>query len=304
MALPAEFHELARKVNNWGRWGDDDELGTLNLITDDVVAAAARLVRSGKRFALGLPLDENGPQLGFIPGRDNPKRTMHAINSAQLGDDNPIRFSDDSVEMGLQAATHWDALAHASYDGRLWNGFAASDIDASGATHCGIGNVTSLLGRGVLLDVARARGVDRLEAGYAITPGDLDSCGVEVRPGDIVLVRTGQMQFFNQGDRESYATLASGLGMATALWFHDHDVAAVAIDTMPFDVFPPERDDCMLPLHMLDLVEMGMTQGQNFNLESLAADCAADGVYEFFLDASPLPFTHACGAPVQPVAVK
>ena len=304
MALPAEFHELAGKVNNWGRWGDDDELGTLNLLTDAVVARAAALVRDGKRFPLGLPLDENGPQLGMIPGRTNPTRTMHAVNSAMLGEDNPVRFSDDSVDMGLQAATHWDALAHASYDGRLWNGFKASDIDDGGAHRCGIGNVTSLVGRGVLLDVARARGIDRLEPGDAVTPADLDACGVDVQPGDIVLVRTGHMQLFKSGDRAAYGGLSPGLGMATALWFHDHDVAAAATDTMPFDVFPPVREDCLLPLHLLDLVEMGMTQGQNWVLDELAADCAADGVYEFFLDASPLPFTRACGAPVQPVAIK
>jgi kynurenine formamidase len=304
MALPPEFHELARKVNNWGRWGDDDELGTLNLVTDDVVRAAAALVRRGRRFPLGLPLDENGPQIGAIPGRSNPARTMHAINSAMLGEDNPVRFSDDRVDMGLQAGTHWDALAHATYDGRMWNGFPPSAIDDSGASRCGIANVPSLVGRGVLLDVARAKGVDRLDAGYAITPADLDACGVGVRPGDVVLIRTGHMQAFKAGDRNTYSGLSPGLGMATALWFHEHDVAAAATDTMPFDVFPPERDDCLLPLHMLDLVEMGMTQGQNFDLEDLAADCAADGVYEFLLDASPLPFTRACGAPVQPVAIK
>jgi hypothetical protein len=85
---------------------------------------------------------------------------------------------------------------------------------------------------------------------------------------------------------------------------HERDVAAAATDTMPFEVFPCERDDCLLPVHLLDLVEMGLTQGQNFDLEALAADCADDGVYTFLLDASPLPFTNGLGAPVQPVAIK
>jgi kynurenine formamidase len=304
MPLPAEFHELARKVNNWGRWGDDDERGTLNLITDDVVRRAAWTVRHGKRFALGLPLDQNGPQIGAIPGRVNPLRTMVTINTAFTGDPAEVCFSDDVVVMGLQAATHWDALAHVSYDGRLWNGFAASDIGADGARHCGIDAVGSLVGRGVLLDVARAKGVDRLAPGDLITPADLDSCGVEVQPGDIVLVRTGHMTLLKAGDKRSYGGASPGLTMATALWFHERDVAAAATDTMPFEVIPCERDDCLLPVHMLDLVEMGMTQGQNFDLEALADDCAADGVYEFLLEASPLPFTNGLGAPVQPVAVK
>ncbi|MBA3653010.1 MAG: cyclase family protein [Actinobacteria bacterium] len=304
MALPPEFHQLAAKVNNWGRWGDDDERGTLNFITDDAVRAAAATVRHGKRFALGLPLDGEGPQLGAIPGRINPLRTMVALKTAFTGDPADVCFSDDVVVMGLQAATHWDALAHVTYDGRLWNGFPLESIDEGGARHCGIDRVGVLVSRGVLLDVARLKNVDRLEPGYQITPADLDGCGVEVRSGDIVLVRTGHMALLKAGDRKTYSGASPGLTMATSLWFHEHEVAAVATDTMPFEVFPCERDDCLLPVHMLHLVEMGLTQGQNFDLEALAADSAADGVYEFLLDASPLPFTHGLGAPVQPIAVK
>jgi kynurenine formamidase len=304
MPLPAEFHELARKVNNWGRWGDDDQRGTLNYITDDVVRRAAATVRHGKRFALGLPLDGNGPQLGAIPGRVNPLRTMVALKTAFTGDPAEVCFSDDVVVMGLQAATHWDALAHVTYDGRLWNGFPLESIDEGGAHRCGIENVDVLVSRGVLLDVARSRRVDRLEPGYQITPADLDACGVEVQSGDVVLVRTGHMTLLKAGDKRNYSGASPGLTMATSLWFHEREVAAAATDTMPFEVFPCERDDCLLPVHMLDLVEMGLTQGQNFDLEALADDCAADGIYEFLLDASPLPFTNGLGAPVQPVAIK
>jgi kynurenine formamidase len=304
MPLPPEFHELARKVNNWGRWGDADERGTLNLITDDVVRSATASIQRGARFPLGLPLDEGGPQIGAIPGRINPQRTMVCVNAAFTGDPSEVCFSDDVVEMGLQAATHWDALAHVTYDGRMWNGLPAASIDATGAAHCGIGAVGAICGRGVLLDVARAKGVERLEPGYQITPTDLDSCGVDIHAGDIVLVRTGHMALFKAGDRTGYGGASPGLTMATSLWFHEHDVAAAATDTMPFEVFPCERDDCFLPVHMLDLVEMGLTQGQNFYLEELAADCATDGVYDFFLEASPLPFTRGLGAPVQPVAIK
>ncbi|HZN12819.1 MAG TPA: cyclase family protein [Acidimicrobiales bacterium] len=304
MPLPPDFHELARKVNNWGRWGDADQRGTLNFITDDVVRRAAATVRHGKRFALGLPLDNNGPQLGAIPGRVNPLRTMVALKTAFTGDPSEVCFSDDVVVMGLQAATHWDALAHVTYDGRLWNGFPLDSIDEGGAHRCGIDNVDTLVSRGVLLDVAAARGVERLEPGYQVTPADLDACGVAVESGDVVLVRTGHMTLLKAGDKRGYGGASPGLTMATSQWFYEHEVAAAATDTMPFEVFPCERDDCLLPVHMLNLVEMGLTQGQNFDLEALAADCAADGVYEFLLDASPLPFTNGLGAPVQPVAVK
>jgi len=308
MALPADVKELAARVRNWGRWGDDDEIGTLNLITNDVVTAAAKEITTGKRFALGIPMDENGPQTGAIPGRDNPVREMVMVDIPLTGDPSDFTTSDDKVTMGIQAATHWDALAHVSYEGKLYNGVPSSVITAAGAARMGIDKIRTIVSRGVLLDVARAKSVDRLEGGYAITGDDLDqTCehqGVEVRSGDIVLVRTGQMQFFLEGDRERYGIPTAGPSLQSVEWFHSHDVAAVATDNIVFEVYPCEREDAMLPVHLLHLVDMGMTQGQNWNLEELADDCAEDGRYAFFLDASPLPFTHAVGSPVNPVAVK
>jgi len=105
-------------------------------------------------------------------------------------------------------------------------------------------------------------------------------------------------------DVMTYMGFSSGLSMATAEWFHARDVAAVATDTMALEVFPCEYPDVYLPVHLLHLVEMGMTQGQNWMLDALAADCAADGRYSFLLDATPLPFTNGLGSPLNPVAVK
>jgi kynurenine formamidase len=306
--LPREFHELAKRVNNWGRWGPDDEIGTLNLITPDAVRSAAAGVKTGRRFSLALPLSPDGPQTGAVPGRVNPERTMIAVNQPLTSDPSQIAISDDVVTMGLQAATHWDSLAHVSYDGRLYNGFPSSTIDGSGAARCGIEKVKTLAGRGILLDMARARGVDRLEGAVALTSEDLNAAeqqaGVTVGSGDIVLLRTGQMQLLRASDRKRYAAPAAGPSMQTVEWFHGRDVAAVATDNLTFEVFPGEREDCLLPVHLLHLVEMGMTQGQNFDLEELAGDCAEDGVYEFFLEASPQPFVGGLGSPVNPVAIK
>lgn len=308
MLLPAEFHDLAARVNNWGRWGPDDETGTLNLVTPEVVRRAAACARTGKRISLALPLSADGPQTGAIPGRVNPERTMIAINHPLTGDPSQFCMSDDVVTMGLQAATHWDALAHVSYNGRMYNGFPTSSIDASGARRCGIDKAGTLVSRGVLLDVARAAGAGRLEGGYAITPEDLDAAeklaGVTVGTGDVVLVRTGQIQLLAAGDKKAYAAPSPGLSMMTVPWFRERDVAAVATDNLTFEVYPGERPDCVLPVHLLHLVEMGLTQGQNFDLEALGADCADDGVYEFLLEASPLPFVRGLGSPVNPVAVK
>ena len=310
MPLPAEFHELAKKVNNWGRWGPEDERGTLNLITDAVVKRAAGCIRTGQRFSLAVPLSEDGPMMGNVPGRpSNPKRTMLSLHLAMTKDADAIRFSDDQVSMPLQAATHWDSLAHVSYMGKIYNGFPEGSVDDNGATRCGIDKVGSLVSRGVLLDVARAKGVDHLEGGYAITPSDLDAAlaaaKADVGAGDIVLVRTGFIQMFLSGERAKYgAGDMPGLGTECALWFHERDVAAVATDTLAFEVWPLERKDVLFPVHLLDLVEMGMLQGQNFNMEELSAACADDGAYDFFLSATPEPFVRGLGGPVAPVAIR
>ncbi|MBS1848699.1 MAG: cyclase family protein [Actinobacteria bacterium] len=310
MALPDWFHEAARAVNNWGRWGDDDRIGTLNHLTPEAVRNAAGCIRTGRRFSLAWPLSfAQDLQRGNIPGRSI-LHTMTAIDEAMLGDRSLFCTSDDVVTMGLQVATHWDGLGHVSYDGRLYNGVPAASITALGATRLGIEQVKTLVGRGVLLDVARTKGVERLDASYAVTPEDLDEAAdaarVTVGAGDIVTIRTGQMSYLRgrRPDKDAYAMASSGISWRCAAWFHARDVAAVAVDNLTFDTFPPSEPDAFFPAHLLHLVEMGLTQGQNWDLDELADDCAEDGVYEFWLGASPLPFTHAVGSPVNPVAIK
>ncbi|GGU88195.1 cyclase [Streptomyces albospinus] len=307
MSLPQEFHDIANRVNNWGRWGADDEIGTLNLITADVVRAAAATVRSGLRIPLALPLRQDGVQTGVIPGRVNPLHTMVAINQEIFGP-GTVATSDDTVTMGLQAATHWDGLPHVSHSGRLYNNRPAGSVTAHrGATALGIEKATPIVSRGVLLDVARAHGCDRLAGGHAVTPEDLEAAeelaGTAVRSGDIVLIRTGQLRHYLAGDREAYAFPSPGLSLRTPEWFHARDVAAVANDTLTFEIFPPEIEHLWMPVHALHLVEMGMLQGQNWNLEELSKTCAAEGRYAFLLSAMAEPFVGGSGAPVAPVAV-
>lgn len=305
--LDAEFQRLAAAVNNWGRWGPEDERGTLNFITPAAIREAARLVKDGRTIPLGYPLSEDGPQLGFVKGRTNPERTMVALGEP-LGDPDGVRFNDDAVSMGLQAATHWDALAHVSYGGRLYNGFDPSVVSEAGAARLGADKLGPIVTRGLLLDLPAALGVERLPGGHALTPADLERAevhaGVTVRTGDVVLLRTGQMQLLHAGDKVGYAISTAGPSMRTVEWFHEREVAAVATDNLSFEVYPGERENLALPVHMLHIVEMGLVQGQNFDLEALAADCARDGRYAFLLDATPEPFARACGSPVAPVAVK
>ena len=183
-SVPASFAEMAERVSNWGRWGDDDQLGTLNLIDDAARLRGAAAVRDGEAFPLGLPMSEaEGIQMGFIQGRVNPTRSMIYVNHPLTDDPEWIASSEDVVTFALQCATHWDGLAHVSYGAgpegpRLYNGYPASAVTEAGAATLGIHLVRSLVSRGVLLDVARAKGLEVLEPGYPITPDDLDAaCG-------------------------------------------------------------------------------------------------------------------------------
>jgi kynurenine formamidase len=325
-SIPASFTEVAARVSNWGRWGDDDQLGTLNLIDGAARLRGVAAVRDGAAFPLGLPLSEaEGIQMGFIKGRVNPTHSMICVNEPLSDDPAWIASSEDVVTLAMQCATHWDGLAHVSYgagpDGpRLYNGYPASDVTSAGAARLGIHLVRSLVSRGVLLDVARAKGLELLEPGYPITADDLDAAcalgGISVEPGDVVLVRTGQAAHLALPGRPGiggaapvrdlvkYTWPVPGLTVGTAGWLRNRDVAAVATDTMVLEVYPCEDDALYLPVHLLHLVEMGLTQGQNWFLDELADACAADGRYEFLLDATPLPFTGALGSPVNPVALR
>ena len=308
MALPPHLKELAARVSNWGRWGADDRRGTLNLIDAAAVARGVAAARQGRTFSLSLPYDEDGPQLGFIPGRDNPTRRMLMINHSMSGDPSDFCTSDDAVTMGVQASTHWDSLAHAGYDGLLYNGVAATTIDEAGSHQHGIETFGPVVSRGVLLDVARALDLDVMPAGYAITGDDLDRAaefgGVEILPGDIVCLRTGHQQHLRAGDKMTYAATCPGPSTKSIEWIRDHDIAALATDTLIFEVFPCEDPAVWLPMHMIHIRDIGLVQGQNWLLDPIAEDCAADGQYDFLLTATPLPMTRAVGGAVAPTAVK
>ena len=312
MAESAAFTEVAGRVRNWGRWGPDDEIGTLNLIDDAARRRGAASVVSGQAIALGLPLSEaDGIQLGFVEGRVNPTRTTVHVNQPEGPDPDFVSFSEDVFSMATQAATHWDGLAHCSHAGHIYNGYPASTVTMEGgATRCGIHRAGAVVSRGVLLDVARALGREVLEPGYPILPDDLDAAcdlaRVDIESGDIVLVRTGQMVHLEPERRDlvAYTWPSPGLTIETASWFYAHDVAAVATDTLVFEVFPCQYEEAYLPVHVLHLVEMGLTQGQNWVLDPLSDACAADGRFTFLLDATPLPLVAGLGSPLQPVALR
>jgi kynurenine formamidase len=307
-----DFDELAARLRNWGRWGEDDQRGTLNHIAPETLKGAVETVTAGKLFNLGLNFDKNGPQTGA--GRFNPKLYVTDLFTPL----NPARpnvvYSDDVIHMPLQAATQWDALGHVHYDGVLYNNCKASEtLSEKGAARLGIEHLATpgIMSRGVLLDIALLKRVERLAIDYAITVDDLNAAcaaqGVRMRKGDMVLIRTGHIQRFTiDKDRAAFTGLQPGLSPRCAEWVHDHSLAAVAADNLAVEIIAPEGmgSDMPLAFHMLCLRDMGCPLGEMFNLDALAMDCAADGRYAFLLSAPPIAFTNGFGSPVNPLALK
>jgi kynurenine formamidase len=306
-----DFRAIGRQLSNWGRWGDDDERGTLNHVTAERLVAAARLIRSGRTISLTIPFGQDGPLTG--PGRINPVHLMsvtHGVEVDRHGVTGAMQYSDDYVIMPLQAATQWDGLAHVFYDDLLYNGVPASAISAAGAARNSIDKIaTGVAGRGVLLDVGRHRGVDWLEAGEAIGPDELEATaraqGVEIRAGDILLVRTGWWtRLVTERSRRAILAGEPGLGIEAGEWLQDREIAAVAVDNHAVEALPNEHPGTNYPLHLVLIRDMGMTLGEWFDLDGLAGDCACDGIYEFFFCAAPLKVTGAVGSPINPLAIK
>ncbi|ADG99445.1 cyclase family protein [Segniliparus rotundus DSM 44985] len=319
------LEEYIARCSNWGRWGDDDQAGTINLITEEKVREAAALVRVGKIVSLTMPYDMRGPQNGYL-GRSNPvlyqlasgpgylageqtAKETAALAQLSESDGRPCAgYYDDVLVMPTQSGTQWDALCHFFWRGRMYNGRPAAEAGTSGSRSNGVQHYTGrIVTRGVFADLAEHRGVEALEPGDAITADELEEClaaeGVEIRPGDALVVRTGFLGA-RRGKWADYAGGASpGLSLHTAPWLREKDIAAVATDTWGVEVLPNEID-CWQPLHIVALVHTGLALGEMFDLDALSADCKADRVYEFMFSASPLPLTGASGSPVSALAVK
>jgi kynurenine formamidase len=318
MSLEEGLAEARRKYRNWGRWGPDDVLGTLNFTDDANRARAAALIRRGRIFPLAIEFSKDGPRTGER-GRSNPIHTMLDLGEERPGDTQGYGDAESLVFMPLRAGTHWDGLGHIFDHGTGWNGRPReSVITGAGDLVTGIEHQAGrFVSRGVLLDVGLVIGGGELDDGFAIGEEHLHAVcrahGVTPGRGDIVLVRTGQLArcrrvFAAQGSWEGYArgpSPAPGLSFGTLGWLHGSEIAAIASDTCSLEVRPPEfSEPCIAPLHQIAIPNIGLFIGEMFDLDELAADCAADGVYEFLLVAPGLPVTGGVGSPVNPIAIK
>jgi kynurenine formamidase len=299
--------------SNWGRWGDDDQRGTLNLITAEVVMRAAAAVRAGLTFALGRPLDITHPP--YYPKGDGPpfypqgldaavKHEMITAWSSNAGGD--VQAASDQLHIqchGLDT-THMDALCHIGYGGIGYNGRAFSEmVDlADGASVCDMLAAGPVATRGVLVDVPRARGIDFVEPGEPITADDLRPAAEHMQPGDALVIRTGRARSGPEGRTATnkYGRI-TGLHHGAMGLIGDLDVSLLAMDGSA-DNFPAV-DDVRLPIHTLALVHLGVHLVHNLALEGLADYLAAKDRHDFLFIAAPLGLPRGTGSPLNPVGV-
>ena len=302
-----EVAAIAEQVSNWGRWGPEDERGTLNLLTPAHVVAAARLIEEGVTVPCARPVPVR-------PAADNPLPARHFMITA--GDDARIEANLDNFEsvadwlgMNLHGLpnSHLDALSHVFLNGRMYNGYEAALVRSDGAGRCSIMFAADgIVGRGVLLDIPAVRGAPYLEPGDRIGVDDLAAAeeaeGVQVQEGDIVLVVTGRdARRAAVGPWWHRTDGIAGLGVDCIPWLHEREVAVLGCDAIS-DVLPTYIPGWPQPIHVLALVQMGLPMLDNLRLDRLVAACRERRRWAFHFAVAPLHLERGTGCPVNPLA--
>ena len=306
----AEFDDIFEAVKNWGRWGPEDELGTLNYVTADTVRAAAATVRSGRRATMAIPMNT-------AAGPDNPSPVIHHVvqgHDIDIGSSG-VTFATDYVGLAFHGDchTHMDALCHIAYQGRVYNGRPAQQVMTSkGATALDVTTYREgLVGRGVLLDVPRFRGVKWLEPGEAVTRAELEAVeqaqGVHLGEGDILVFRTGHHRRRLElgawsNDYPPAGEGKAGLHVDTIPWLHERRIAAFLPDG-DGETVPSNVEGVLYPIHPLQVTAMGMLAADSLQLEDLTAACEEEGRFEFMVVGLPLRLPGGTGSPWNPIAI-
>jgi kynurenine formamidase len=306
----AEFEAIFESVKNWGRWGQDDQLGTLNYVTPEKVRQAATLVRSGRRVSMAIPINK-------VSGPDNPQQaSLFVVQGHDVPvDESGVRFGLDYLGMACHGDchTHVDALCHISYDGLTYNGRPANEVlGTTGAAEQDIAAyATGIVGRGVLFDLPRFRGVKWLEPGDAVTRAELEACaaseGVEIGEGDILVFRTGHhRRRLELGAWDNNPPPAgegkAGLHVDAIPWMHERRVAAFLPDG-DGETVPSVVDGITYPIHPLQVAAMGMAVSDSLQFEELVTACEEEGRYDFMVVGLPLRLPGGTGSPWNPIAI-
>ncbi|WP_168582657.1 cyclase family protein [Gephyromycinifex aptenodytis] len=314
---PALSELLKDAPTNWGKWGPDDEVGALNYLTAEEVMRGISSVKSGRVFTLQRMIgDPKGDPVW--PGRTPAVRTQILDESdwdeGGKGPDFPggLHYADDKIEAFLQGSTQYDALGHLWFDGKIWNGHSA-DTTRGGLEKASIMPIANrgVVGRGILLDMARWRGKDSLDSAETFTHEDLMACakdqGTEIAKRDIIIIRTNYMQqFHTKGDAFYENFCEPGLVYSPELveWFQKMEIPNLATDSIANEVTFDPNTGVALTLHCALMRNLGIALTEICDLEELAADCAEDRQYTFMYAAAPLKVSKAAGTPVNPLAIK
>jgi kynurenine formamidase len=323
MNKPANMSELLENCpSNWGRWGANDEVGALNFLTNEMVLKGVRCVRQGKVFTLGLPIAHpNGDPIGTEGASRSKSCRTNTIDKGSYmnGHAHPYpggtEVADDVIFMYPQGTTQFDALGHFWYDDKLYNGYDASTT-IGGLQKCSVQPIghRGVVGRGILIDLARHQNVKHLRRGQPVRIADIEAAakaqGVTIEPRDILMLRTGWLdRFYDEGPAaffEGGTQDEPGLKYSQELaeWFHKMEIPAIAMDTVGIEMTSDADFNMAGPVHSALLRNLGILFNELVWLKDLAASCAEDKQYTFLYTAGGLPIVHGAGAPVNPVVIK
>jgi kynurenine formamidase len=316
---------LEAAPSNWGKWGTEDEIGAVNRLDSEAVLRGIAAIEDGTVLTLGAPINDPDGDPVWPNSRRSPPETFMVTDKGHVEagklDREPFGFTEaanDVIHMSTHGPTHVDSLAHVWYDDRLYNGFDANTTKG-GLDRCGIKNLGEhgIVGRGVLLDIARHRGVDSLDPGSRIKIEEIESCAetqnLDIGSRDIVLLRTGILEvFYEEGPEVFYDRYAPGGTMnepgltytdETAAWFHDREISFFGTDTFASEQTQSEECETLLPLHPALLRDLGIPIGEKFKLDELSERCADRDSSEFFFSAAPLKIVAGTASPINPIAI-
>ena len=301
---------------NWGKWGPDDEVGALNYLQSSEILRGIASVRQGKTFTLQVQIGHpKGEPLW--PGR-RPSMRVNVLDKGHFlagksHFDGHVEYADDVIFMHLQGSTQYDALGHVWHDNKLWNGYdAMSTIGSMDKASILPIAERGIVGRAVLIDMARYRGKSVLDKGETFNHLDLLAAakaqGIEIQKRDILIIRTGWIgSFYEREPEEFYKDFAEpGLTFSRELveWFHQMEIPNLVTDTMANEVAVDPASGVLIPLHNALMRNLGVTFTEVAMLDALASDCAEDGQWQFLYTAAPLKVVGGTGAPVNPIVIK
>ena len=295
-----DVEQLVKEVSNWGRWGKDDELGAMNLITPKKRREAATLVKEGVSVSLARSVEKE-------KAADNPNPFIHKMDSWGKGTTGQWTGDSYTVQYHGYAHTHMDSLCHLIHNDKLYNGFSRDVVTEKGAEKLQIHNLKhGIFTRGILFDIPRLRGKDYLEPGDAIYPEELEAwenrIGTKVKPGDVIFIRTGRWaRRAKVGPWSAGDEGAAGLHASCAKWLKSRDIAMIGSDAAS-DVLPSGIPGVSHPVHLIVLHAMGVHIFDNCDLEAVGNQAEELKRWEFLITAAPLAVEGGTGSPLNPIA--